>query len=96
MQGFLAQLRRYGGFVAWFFKDALLRYRGRLVLIIVANVAGVALQAAAVLIAYRYAAAVAYVDLGQPSKAKALIDNVPDWPEDSVFHHFQRELEERL
>lgn len=44
----------------------------------------------------RYAAAVAYVDLGQPSKAKKLIDNVPDWPEDSVFHHFQRELEERL
>lgn len=44
----------------------------------------------------RYAAAVAYVDLGQPSKAKKLIDDVPNWPEDSVFHHFQRELEERL
>jgi hypothetical protein len=58
VQGFLAQLRRYAGFVAWFFKDALLRYRTRLVLIIAANVAGVALQAAAVIIAYRYAAAV--------------------------------------
>lgn len=44
----------------------------------------------------RYAAAVAYVDLGQPLKARELLKSVPDWPEDSVFHHFQRELEERL
>ena len=44
----------------------------------------------------RYAAAVAYVDLGQPMKARELLKSVPDWPEDSVFHHFQRELEERL
>ena len=44
----------------------------------------------------RYAAAVAYVDLGQPLKARELLKSVPNWPEDSVFHHFQRELEERL
>lgn len=58
MRAFLRQLGRYAGFVAWFFRDALLRYRSRLVLIIAANVAGVGLQTLAVVTAYRYATAV--------------------------------------
>jgi hypothetical protein len=43
----------------------------------------------------RYAAAVAYLDHGQPTKARELLASAPDWPEDSVFHHFHRELVER-
>jgi hypothetical protein len=44
----------------------------------------------------RYAAAVAYVDRGLPLEARKLLSDAPNWPEDSVFHHFQRELEAHL
>lgn len=48
---------RYASFLAWFAADAFLRYRWRLVALVGANIAGLACQAAAFLIAYRYAAA---------------------------------------
>ena len=44
----------------------------------------------------RYAAAVAYLDHGQPEKAEELLVGAPDWPEESVFHHFHRELMARV
>ena len=44
----------------------------------------------------RYAAAVAYVDRGDAHQARALLQGAPDWPEESVFHHFHRELVEHL
>ncbi len=44
----------------------------------------------------RYAAAVAYVDLGEPTKAREVLSGAPEWPEESVFHHFHRELVEHL
>jgi ABC-type multidrug transport system fused ATPase/permease subunit len=52
------QIGRYLSFSAWFFRDAFLRYRLRLILIAVANIVGVGFQALAVVIAYRYASAV--------------------------------------
>lgn len=58
MRATSGQIGRYASFVVWFFRDALLRYRRRLALVVVANMIGVALQGLAVLIAYRYASAV--------------------------------------
>lgn len=43
----------------------------------------------------RYAAAVAHVDRGNARQALALLQGAPDWPEESVFHHFHRELVDR-
>lgn len=40
----------------------------------------------------RYAAAVACLDHGQPARARALLNGAPEWPEDSVFSSFHREL----
>jgi hypothetical protein len=44
----------------------------------------------------RYAAAVAYVDCGDSEKARELLGDAPEWPEESVFHHFHQELRDRL
>jgi hypothetical protein len=58
MQPLFGQFARYASFAAWFFKDAFLRYRGRLAIIVAASASGIALQALAVLLAYQYAKAV--------------------------------------
>lgn len=44
--------------------------------------------------AMRYAAAVAYIDNGQPDSARKLLEGAPDWPPASVFHEFHAELAE--
>jgi hypothetical protein len=58
VRAFFGQLRRYAAFAAWFYGDALRRYRVRLVLLVAANVLGVGLQGLALLAVYRYAHAV--------------------------------------
>jgi hypothetical protein len=44
----------------------------------------------------RYAAAVAHIDRGEPRKARQLLLDAPEWPEDSIFRHFHQELSEHL
>jgi hypothetical protein len=51
------QLGGYAAFMGWLFRDAFLRYRWRLSLMVLANVLGLAAQALAVFAAYRYAQA---------------------------------------
>jgi hypothetical protein len=40
-----------------------------------------------------YAAAVTAVDRGEPDRATTILDKAPQWPEDSVFHAFHREIQ---
>ena len=40
----------------------------------------------------RYAAAIVALDENQPERARALIANAPDWPDESAFKAFQAEL----
>jgi hypothetical protein len=42
--------------------------------------------------ALRYAAAIAWVDHGAPERAERLLQDAPEWPEDSAFRLFHDEL----
>ena len=46
--------------------------------------------------AMRYGAAIALIDKGERREARALLETAPTWPEESVFHFFQAEIDREL
>jgi hypothetical protein len=40
----------------------------------------------------RYAAAVVAVDAGRIGEVRALLSGAPEWPKESAFHAYHREL----
>lgn len=46
--------------------------------------------------AMRYGAAIVAIDAGDTSKANALLSGAPDWPQESLFRSFHRELTDML
>jgi hypothetical protein len=43
----------------------------------------------------RYASAVVAIDRGDSTKARELLANAPEWPEQSMFRSFHNEIAER-
>ncbi len=46
--------------------------------------------------AMRYARAILAIDAGTVAKARQLLQGAPEWPEESAFHVFHRDLQSRL